>query len=46
MTMKDTDHDKTIAELRELFDSLRELQRVFRGPEAAPPPWPGTGLGF
>ncbi len=29
------DHDKAIAELRELFESLRELRKVFRGPNAS-----------
>ena len=29
MPTQDADHDKTIAELRELFESLRELRRMF-----------------
>ena len=29
------DYDKTLAELRELFESLRELRKVFRGPNAS-----------
>lgn len=29
------DHDKTIAELRELFESLRELRKVFQGPNVS-----------